>query len=350
MKESYIIAGRIIGREAPPFIIAELSGNHRGDLSRALDLIVAAKEAGADAIKLQTYTADTLTINHDGPDFLIQGGLWHGHRLYDLYRQAATPWEWHEALFAKAAELGIIAFSTPFDETAVDFLEKLGAPAYKVASFEMTDLPLVQKIASTGKPAIISTGLANLGEIADTVRTWRSHSAAPLCLLHCVSAYPAPAEEANLRTIPHLAAAFDVIAGLSDHTLGISVAIASVALGACVIEKHITLDRSEGGPDAAFSLEPRELKFLVEGCKTAYAALGRVNYDVSNSERANLTFRRSLYAVADIQAGELLTMSNVRSIRPGFGLAPRHLPEVLGKRAKLEIKRGTPLDWSLFRD
>lgn len=337
------IAGRRIAEDAPPFVIAELSGNHNGDLQRALRLIEAAADAGADAVKLQTYTADTITIDHDGPEFLIKGGLWDGRRLYDLYQEAHTPWEWHEALFARGRELGMVVLSSPFDPTAVDFLATLDAPAYKIASFEIIDTPLIRHAAATGKPLIISTGMARRDEIADAVAAARETSDAGLVLLHCTSGYPTPPEDSNLRTIPDLARTYDTVVGLSDHTPGISVAMASIALGAAVIEKHVTLARADGGPDAAFSLEPDELKALVDGCRQAHAALGTVRGDPSPSEAGNIVLRRSLYAVADIEEGERFTASNVRSIRPGHGLPPRLLPEILGCRASRAIKRGTAL-------
>lgn len=339
----FTIDNRAIGPDTPPYVIAELSGNHNGDLSRALALIDAAAAAGADAVKLQTYTADTLTIDHDGPGFQISGGLWDGRTLYDLYQEAHTPWDWHPQLFerARALELGI--FSSPFDETAIAFLESLHAPAYKIASFEVVDLALISAAACTGKPLIISTGLANAEEIEEAVSTAMEAGASDIALLHCVSGYPTPAEEANLATIPDLAERFDCTIGLSDHTLGTAVSIASVALGACIIEKHVTLARSDKGPDSAFSLEPDELGQLVDGVRTAWEARGKVNYAKKPSEAEMLQFRRSLYVVADIAAGETFSTHNIRSIRPGYGLAPRQLPNVIGKVAARSLKRGTPL-------
>ena len=344
--KNFSIAGRNIGPSHSPYVIAELSGNHNGDIGRALALIDAAKAAGADAVKLQTYTADTITLDHDGPGFTIEGGLWDGRRLHELYREASTPWEWHEKLFAHARSAGITCFSSPFDPTAIAFLEKLNAPAYKIASFEIVDTPLIRLAAKPGKPLIISTGMASPDEISDALNAAKESAGA--VLLHCISAYPAPAEDANLARIPALAAKYGCVIGLSDHTLGIEVSIAAVALGACVIEKHITLQRADGGPDAAFSLEPDELAALVKGVRTAHAALGRADYGRAASEEGNVAFRRSLYAVKDIAAGETITEENVRSIRPGYGLAPKHLPEILGRKAKRGIPRGTPISRDLL--
>jgi N-acetylneuraminate synthase len=348
MTEKIEIAGHEIGRDHSPYVIAEMSGNHNGDIECALRLIDAAKEAGADAVKLQTYTADTITIDHGSDDFLIKGGLWHGRRLHELYREAHTPWEWHPDLFAHAKNVGITCFSSPFDYTAVDFLKKLGAPAYKIASFELIDTPLIGYAAKIGKPLIISTGLANEIEIDEAVTAARESGAGGIALLHCVSAYPAPAADANLARIATLAARYDCPIGLSDHTMGIEVAVGAVALGACIIEKHFTLRRADGGPDAAFSLEPVELKALVRGVRNVHEAIGSADPGRAESEKGNMIFRRSLYAVQDIPAGGALTPVNVRSIRPGYGLAPKYLPQVLGKRARQAIRRGTPLSFDLI--
>lgn len=339
------IAGRRIGPDCEPYVICELSGNHNGSLERAIELLEAAAKTGADAIKMQSYTADTITIDHDGPDFTVQGGLWDGRTLYDLYGEAQTPFEWHEPLFRRARELGVTLFSSPFDETAVDMLEELGAPAYKIASFEAVDLPLVAYCASKGKPMIISTGMANLEEIAEAVQTAKDNGCNDIVLLHCVSSYPAPDEQSNVRTVPDLAKRFGVGSGLSDHTNGSAVAVASIALGGCVVEKHFTLRRADGGPDSAFSLEPEEFSALVEDCKRAWRALGKVTYDLQGSESASIQFRRSIYVVRDVAAGEELTRENIRSIRPGKGLAPKHLTEIVGRRAAHDLKRGDPLDW-----
>ena len=342
------IAKRPVGPGHPPFIIAEMSGNHNHDIGRAIAIIEAAAQAGADAVKLQTYTADTITIDHDGPDFKINGGLWAGRSLYELYVEAHTPWDWHPTLFARAHDLGIAIFSAPFDPTAVDFLADLDAPAFKIASFEAIDLSLIEKAASVGKPLIISTGMASLDEIEEAVAAARNTGTGDIILLHCVSGYPTPPGDANLSTIPDLAERFGVQVGLSDHTLGTAVATAAVALGATVIEKHVTLSRADGGPDADFSLEPDELALLVEQCRTAWQALGTPGYSLKGSETGNVVFRRSLYATADIGAGETLTEENVRSIRPGYGLAPKHLRDILGRPAAKNIARGTALDWHLI--
>lgn len=339
------IAGRKIGPGHEPYVICELSGNHNGDLDRAMKLLEAAAATGADAIKIQSYTADTITIDHDGPAFKIEGGLWDGRTLHELYAEAQTPFEWHAPLFRRARELGVTLFSSPFDESAVDLLEEMGAPAYKIASFEAVDLPLVAYCASKGKPMIISTGMANLEEIGEAVKTAQDNGCKDLVLLHCVSSYPAPDEQSNVRTVPDLGERFGVISGLSDHTFGSAVAVSSIALGGSVVEKHFTLARADGGPDAAFSLEPEEFTSLVEDCKRAWRSLGRATYDLQGSESGAVQFRRSLYVVEDIAAGDPLTRRNVRSIRPGQGLAPKHLPEVLGKAASRDLKRGEPLDW-----
>jgi pseudaminic acid synthase len=346
-KENAAVAihGRRIASEEPPYIVAELSANHGGSLSLALEIMSAAKCAGADAIKLQTYTADTITIDHHGPGFLIEGGLWHGRRLYELYQEAHTPWEWHEALFAKGRELGLPVFSTPFDETAVEFLQRFDPPAYKIASFELPDLALVRCVAATGKPVIMSTGMAAPDEIAESIEAFRSGGGRDLVLLHCVSGYPTPVEQCNLRRIPRLASEFGCPVGLSDHTLGTDVAIAAVALGACLIEKHFTLRRADEGTDAAFSLEPEELRALAQGTRAAFAALGTGNEARSEAEKPSKVFRRSIYVVRDMAAGEPFTRDNVRSIRPGYGLAPRHLAEILTRRASRSLKRGTALTW-----
>lgn len=342
MNNSIEIAGRKIGPGFPPYIIAELSANHNGDINRAYKIMEEAKKAGADAIKLQTYTHDTITMDCNSEEFLIRGGLWDGKTLYELYKEAHLPWKWHKPLFAKAKELGITIFSSPFDFTAVELLEELDAPAYKIASFECIDLPLIAKVAKTGKPMIISTGMANEQEIAEAVNTARKNGCDDLIVLQCVSGYPAPAEQYNLTTIPDMAKRFDVLTGLSDHTIDNTTSITSVALGACLIEKHVTLDRNGGGPDDSFSLEPHELKALCKGTKTAWQALGSVNYERTEAEKGNVKFRRSLYIVKDLKAGDVLNEDNLKSIRPGFGLAPKFYNDYIGKKVNKDITRGTP--------
>ena len=343
------IGNKSIGNNHPVFIIAELSANHLQNFNLAVDTIKAMKESGANAVKLQTYTPDTITIDSDNEYFQIdQGTLWDGKTLYQLYQEAYTPWEWHQKLKKIAEDLGLICFSSPFDKTAVDFLEEMNVPAYKVASFEITDIPLIEYIASKGKPVIISTGIATLADIEEAVHACRRMDNDKIALLKCTSAYPAPIEEINLRTIPNLADTFNTVVGLSDHTLGISAPIASVALGARIIEKHFILDRKMGGPDAAFSMEPDEFRSMVESVREVEKALGTVNYDLTEKTKKSREFSRSLFAVEDIIAGESLTEENVRSIRPGFGLHPRYLEQIIGKNARTDIKKGTPLDWALI--
>lgn len=350
MNNTITIDNKKIGSQHPPYIIAELSANHNGDINRAFRIMEEAKKAGAHAIKLQSYRHDTITIDHNSDDFQIHGGLWDGQTLHQLYKKAHMPWAWHKPLFNKAKELGITIFSSPFDHSAVDLLESLNTPAYKIASFELIDLPLIAKVAQTGKPMIMSTGMANKAEIEQAVATARKHGCNDLILLQCVSGYPAPAEQYNLRTIPDLAQRFNVHAGLSDHTIDNATAITSVALGACVIEKHITLDRNGGGPDDIFSLEPLELAQLCKDTKTAWLALGNVNYEKTAAELGNIKFRRSLYAVKNIAKGETFTPDNVKSIRPGFGLAPKYLEIMLGKEAKCDISFGTAMSDKFFDD
>ena len=333
----------------PCYLIAEMSANHAGDLSRALEIVHAAKEAGADCIKTQTYTADTLTIDCDNAYFSIQEGPWRGRTLYDLYQEAHTPWDWLARIKEEADKVGLDYLSTPFDRTAVDFLAEIGVSAYKVASFELNDLPLLRYIAAQGKPVIASTGMASLGEIEQAVRTVREAGNPELCLLKCSSAYPAPPDDMNLRTIPHLAETFGVKVGLSDHTLGSAAAVAAVVLGACVIEKHFCLSRSIPNPDAAFSMEPAEFRQMRDDIRAVDRALGKVHYGVSAAEEGSAVFRRSLFIVRDMRAGEEFTAENLRSIRPGHGLAPRHYDAVLGRRAGEDIRRGTPLAWNLVR-
>jgi pseudaminic acid synthase len=341
------IAGRKVGPAYEPYVICELSGNHNGFLERALTMVDAAAATGADAIKIQTYTADTITLDVDRPEFRIHGGLWDGRSLHELYQEAHTPYEWHAALFERAASRGVTMFSSPFDDTAVDLLAGLDAPAYKIASFEAVDLPLIEYAAAKGRPLIISTGMANQAEMAAARDAALSAGAPGVVLLHCTSSYPAEMGDANVRTIPDMAARFGVPIGLSDHTPGTAASVAAVALGACVIEKHFTLARADGGPDAAFSLEPGEFKALVADCKAAWHALGRAHYDVLGSERGSLLFRRSLYVTADVKAGEVLTKGNVRSVRPGNGLAPGELGKVLGRLATRDLARGEPLEWAM---
>ncbi len=333
------------------FIIAEMSGNHNQSLARGLKIVEEAAKAGADAIKLQTYTADTLTIDKEDGEFLISSpnSLWKGESLYSLYKKAYTPWEWQERFFARAKECGILCFSSPFDSTAVDFLEGLGAPCYKIASFENIDLPLIKRVAKTGKPIIASTGMASVAELDDLVRTARGNGCEDLTLLKCTSSYPASPEGTNLRTIPHMKQLFHCRVGLSDHTLGIGAAVASIALGATVIEKHFTLSRADGGVDAAFSLEPAELAQLVRECRTAYEALGEISYAVREQEKQSLRFRRSLYIVEDMEAGDEFTEKNLRSIRPGLGLPPKYYDIILGKKIRKDVSRGTALRWDLVQ-
>jgi len=332
-----------LGAGHPPYVIAEMSGNHNQDMGRALKIIDAAKKAGVQAVKLQTYTADTITIDHDGAEFLITEGLWTGRKLYELYDEAHTPWAWHRELFDHAARRDITLFSSPFDKTAIDFLEDLNAPAYKIASFEIIDLPLIRYAASTGKPLIMSTGLASRDEIGEAIEAVRECHNENLVVLHCVSGYPSDPAEANLVTMRDIAHRFDVLSGLSDHSYGIAVPVAATALGAAVIEKHITLSRAEGGVDSDFSLEPQEFSELVTACRTAHSALGQVSYDLKPSERENQRFRRSLYVVAPLRKGEIFSPANIRSIRPGLGLLPKYYDEVIGKKATRDITRGSPL-------
>lgn len=346
MNQNISIAGRLVGPDQKPFVIAEMSGNHNQSLERALTIVDAAADAGADAIKLQTYTADTMTLPGA---FTIEdeGSLWKGRELYDLYQEAYTPWEWHQAIFERAKERGIIAFSSPFDESAVDFLEELGAPVYKIASFENTDHPLLKKVASTGKPVIMSTGAATISELDEAVNVLRREGCRELILLKCTSTYPASPENTNLHTIPHMQSLFGVQVGLSDHTMGVGAAVAAVALGATVIEKHFTLSRAEGGVDSTFSLEPHELKLLTTESERAWQAMGYVQYGVQHAEVKSRLFKRSVYAAKDIDVGEVLTKENIRVIRPGLGLAPKHYEALLGKVASKEIKTGTPLKWDM---
>ncbi|BCL37786.1 pseudaminic acid synthase [Nostoc sp. MS1] len=349
MQEIYI-ADNKIGVNNPPFIIAEMSGNHNQSLETALKIVEAAAKSGVQALKIQTYTADTMTLDINAGEFYIDHpqSLWHGKSLHNLYQQAYTPWEWHQPIFQRCRELGIIGFSTPFDTTAVDFLESLDVPCYKIASFENTDLPLIRQVASTGKPMIISTGMATVAELDETVRTARENGCQDLILLKCTSTYPASPENSNLLTIPHLRDLFNVEVGLSDHTLGIGVAVASVALGARVIEKHFTLSRADGGVDAAFSMEPEEMRQLVIESERSWQAMGTIQYGATPAEKDSLTFRRSLYISQDMKAGDIFTQDNLKIIRPGYGLAPKYYDVLLGKQIKQDIKKGTPITWNIL--
>jgi N-acetylneuraminate synthase len=344
------IAGRRISADTNPFLVAELSANHGGHLAQALALLDAAKGCGVDAVKLQTYRPDTITLASDLPDFRIEGGPWDGRTLYDLYEEAHTPWEWHGELFERARRLGLTIFSSPFDTTAIDFLEDLGCPAYKIASFEAVDLPLVRYAAATGKPLIISTGMANAEEISEVVNAAIGSGCRALSLLHCVSGYPAPAEDYNLVTIRDLREQYRVPIGLSDHTLGNASAIASIALGASIVEKHFTLDRSAKGPDSGFSLEPRELAALVSDCRTAWMAMGKVNYGLKPSETANVKFRRSLYFIRAMKAGDVIGIQDVRSVRPGFGLPPKYLNAIVGVRVTRDVAANTAVTLDVLED
>lgn len=340
---SITIAGRRIAIDEAPYVIAEMSANHNGNIETAFKLIEAAKQAGADAVKLQTYRPDTITLNCDSEDFRIRGGLWDGRTLYELYEEAHMPWEWHAPLFTHARKHGITIFSSPFDNTAVDLLEDLNAPAYKIASFEAVDLPLIKYVASTGKPLIISTGMADAEEIQEAIDAAREGGSKELAILHCVSGYPAPAEDYNLRSIPDMIERFGLTVGLSDHTLDNTTAITSVAMGASIIEKHFTLDRSGGGPDDSFSLEPTELAALCKDSKTAWAALGKVDYGRKSSEQGNVKFRRSLYFVKDMKAGDVITADAVRSVRPGFGISPKYFSKIIGKVIKKDVVNNSPV-------
>ena len=344
------INNRKIGPDQPPFIIVEMSGNHNQSLDRALEIVAAAAKTGAHALKIQTYTPDTMTLDLDEREFHISDpkSLWAGNSLYKLYGEAYMPWEWHKPIFNRARELGIIAFSTPFDDTAVDFLESLDVPCYKIASFENTDLPLIRRVAATGKPLIISTGMAGIAELDDTVKAAREAGCKDLILLKCTSTYPATADNTNILTIPHMRELFGCEVGLSDHTMGVGVSVASVALGATVIEKHFTLNRSDGGVDSTFSMEPAEMTQLVVETERAWQALGKVSYGATEAEKKSIVFRRSLYVVQDIKAGEAFTSENVRAIRPGLGLPTKYLPQIINRVAKQDLKRGTALSWDLI--
>ncbi len=344
---SFKIESRLIGPDEPPYIIAELSANHNGSLERALETIDAAHRCGADAVKLQTYTPDTMTIDCDSADFMVKGGLWDGYKLYDLYQWAHTPYEWHHTMFEHARKRGITLFSTPFDETAVDLLESLNTPAYKIASFEVVDLPLIRYVASTGKPMIMSTGMASEAEIEEAVTTAREAGCKDLILLHCISSYPAPMDQVNLRKIPELAKRFDVLTGLSDHTMGTTASVAAVALGACLIEKHFTLSREDKGPDSEFSLEPVELERLCVDAKDAWLALGATGFERQKAEEGSKVFRRSIYFVKDLPEGHVIGPEDIRRIRPGMGLPPKYYDIILGRRATRNVKKGTAVGWEL---
>ncbi|MCF3609401.1 pseudaminic acid synthase [Planktothrix agardhii 1033] len=351
MPKPILIADKRVGNTFPPFIIAEMSGNHNQSLERALEIVEAAAKTGAHALKLQTYTADTMTLDIKEGEFFIDdpNSLWYGYSLHELYQQAHTPWEWHEPIFKRCKELGIIGFSTPFDNTAVDFLESLDVPCYKIASFENTDLPLIRKVASTGKPMIISTGMATVAELDEMVRTAREAGCQDLVLLKCTSTYPATPENSNLLTIPHLEELFGVEVGLSDHTMGVGVAVASVALGATVIEKHFTLRRADGGVDSAFSMEPAEMTQLVVESERAWQALGQIQYGFTDAERKSLMFRRSLYVAKDMKAGEVFTPENLKAVRPGLGLPPKYYDVLVGQAVKQDIQRGKPVTWDCLQ-
>ena len=350
LKGTIKIADRCIGLDYPPFIIAEMSGNHNQSLERALEIVEAAARTGAHGLKIQTYTADPMTLDLSEGDFFISdpNSLWKGSSLYDLYKQAYTPWEWHKPIFERAKELGMIPFSTPFDDTSVDFLESLEVPCYKIASFENTDLPLIRRVASTGKPMIISTGMASIAEIDETVRAAREAGCEDLILLKCTSTYPATPKNTNISTIPHMRQLFNCQVGLSDHTMGVGVSLASVALGATVVEKHFTLSRADGGVDSTFSMEPDEMSSLVTESESAWQALGHINYGATDAEKKSMVFRRSIYIAEDVKKGGVLTTENLRCIRPGMGLPPKYYATLLGRKVNQDVKKGTPMDWRII--